>query len=114
MKESKSCTRNISLTYTIVVCVNFGNFLQFMTLLGLFSTLQRRLKNALQDPAQNVASSNCMTVMEPRGDHGQDLYISCTMPSIEVGTVGGGTVLPPQAACLKVCLICTFCFQLIS
>jgi len=24
------------------------------------------------------------------------------MPSLEVGTVGGGTILPPQAACLKV------------
>ena len=24
------------------------------------------------------------------------------MPSVEVGTVGGGTVLPPQAACLEV------------
>ena len=23
------------------------------------------------------------------------------MPSIEVGTIGGGTVLPPQAACLE-------------
>jgi hydroxymethylglutaryl-CoA reductase (NADPH) len=55
-----------------------------------------------QDPAQNVCSSNCMTVVEPHGPLHEDLYISCTMPSIEVGTVGGGTVLPPQAACLKV------------
>ena len=39
--------------------------------------------------------------MEPWGDQGQDLYISCTMPSIEVGTIGGGTQLPSQAACLK-------------
>ena len=31
---------------------------------------------------------------------GQDLYISCTMPSVEVGTVGGGTILPAQSACL--------------
>jgi hydroxymethylglutaryl-CoA reductase (NADPH) len=31
---------------------------------------------------------------------GRDLLISCTMPSIEVGTIGGGTQLPPQAACL--------------
>ncbi|ELT89167.1 hypothetical protein CAPTEDRAFT_221784 [Capitella teleta] len=54
-----------------------------------------------QDPAQNVASSNCMTILEPHGEMQQDLYISCTMPSIEVGTVGGGTILPPQAACLK-------------
>jgi len=52
-----------------------------------------------QDPAQNVESSNCMTLMEetPEGD----LWMSCTMPSIEVGTVGGGTGLPAQAACLK-------------
>ncbi len=52
-----------------------------------------------QDPAQNVESSNCMTLMEetPEGD----LWISCTMPSIEVGTVGGGTSLPAQASCLK-------------
>ncbi|MEQ2211919.1 hypothetical protein XENOCAPTIV_020483, partial [Xenoophorus captivus] len=54
-----------------------------------------------QDPAQSVGSSNCITLMEPSGPTGKDLYISCTMPSIEVGTVGGGTNLPPQQACLK-------------
>ncbi|KAG5885956.1 hypothetical protein JTB14_018410 [Gonioctena quinquepunctata] len=54
-----------------------------------------------QDAAQNVSSSNCLTIMEPWGDDGTDLYISCTMPSIEIGTVGGGTVLPAQSACLK-------------
>lgn len=54
-----------------------------------------------QDPAQNVGSSNCMTLMEPWGEDGNDLYISCTMPSIEIGTVGGGTVLPAQASCLE-------------
>lgn len=53
-----------------------------------------------QDPAQNVGSSNCMTLMEPWGEDGNDLYVSCTMPSIEIGTVGGGTVLPAQASCL--------------
>lgn len=42
-----------------------------------------------------------MTLMEPWGVDGRDLYISCTMPSIEVGTVGGGTFLPAQAACLQ-------------
>nr|KAJ3420448.1 3-hydroxy-3-methylglutaryl-coenzyme A (HMG-CoA) reductase isozyme [Polyrhizophydium stewartii] len=52
-----------------------------------------------QDPAQNVESSQCMTLMEAVND-GQDLYISCTMPCIEVGTVGGGTGLGPQSACL--------------
>ncbi|XP_046751611.1 3-hydroxy-3-methylglutaryl-coenzyme A reductase [Diprion similis] len=55
-----------------------------------------------QDPAQNVGSSNCMTIMEPWGPDGNDLYVSCTMPSIEIGTVGGGTGLPAQGACLGV------------
>ena len=52
-----------------------------------------------QDPAQNVESSNCMTLMEAVND-GQDLLITCSMPSIEVGTVGGGTILPPQGSML--------------
>ncbi|OQR87138.1 3-hydroxy-3-methylglutaryl-coenzyme A reductase 3-like [Achlya hypogyna] len=51
-----------------------------------------------QDPAQNVESSSCMTMLEKNADG--DLYISVTMPSIEVGTVGGGTHLAPQQACL--------------
>ncbi|GAA5849525.1 hypothetical protein JCM9279_007258 [Rhodotorula babjevae] len=53
-----------------------------------------------QDPAQNVESSNCMTLMEPIND-GKDLLITCSMPSIEVGTVGGGTILLPQASMLE-------------
>lgn len=36
--------------------------------------------------------------------HGDDLHISCTMPSIEIGTIGGGTVLKAQSACLEVSL----------
>jgi len=56
-----------------------------------------------QDPAQNVESSQCITTIEavptPDGDH--DLRIACTMPSVECGTVGGGTALPAQAACLR-------------
>ena len=52
-----------------------------------------------QDPAQNVESANCITLMEETSDGG--LWISCTMPSIEVGTVGGGTGLPAQSACLR-------------
>jgi hydroxymethylglutaryl-CoA reductase (NADPH) len=51
-----------------------------------------------QDPAQNVESSNCMTLMDKTADG--DLHISVTMPSIEVGTIGGGTILEPQAAML--------------
>ncbi|CAK1593590.1 unnamed protein product [Parnassius mnemosyne] len=55
-----------------------------------------------QDPAQNVTSSNCSTSMEVCGDNNEDLYVTCTMPSLEVGTVGGGTVLPAQSACLEI------------
>lgn len=46
-----------------------------------------------QDPAQVVESANCMTLMEAVNNE-QDLLISCTMPSIEVGTIGGGTSKP--------------------
>ncbi|KAL2928045.1 ATP-dependent DNA helicase 2 subunit KU70, partial [Bienertia sinuspersici] len=53
-----------------------------------------------QDPAQNVECSNCITMLEAV-NHGKDLHISVTMPSIEVGTIGGGTQLAPQAACLN-------------
>ncbi|GLJ22307.1 hypothetical protein SUGI_0419660 [Cryptomeria japonica] len=53
-----------------------------------------------QDPAQNVESSHCLTMMEGVNG-GKDLHISVTMPCIEVGTVGGGTQLGSQAACLN-------------
>ncbi|KAG7195738.1 3-hydroxy-3-methylglutaryl-coenzyme A (HMG-CoA) reductase isozyme [Scheffersomyces spartinae] len=51
-----------------------------------------------QDPAQNVESSNCITLMS-KDEHG-NLQISVSMPSIEVGTIGGGTILEPQGAML--------------
>ncbi|KAI6690693.1 hypothetical protein NL676_027521 [Syzygium grande] len=53
-----------------------------------------------QDPAQNVESSHCITMMEAVNE-GRDLHVSVTMPSIEVGTVGGGTQLASQSACLN-------------
>ncbi|KAF5756242.1 putative hydroxymethylglutaryl-CoA reductase (NADPH) [Helianthus annuus] len=53
-----------------------------------------------QDPAQNIESSHCMTMMEAVNE-GKDLHVSVTMPSIEVGTVGGGTQLASQSACLN-------------
>jgi len=55
-----------------------------------------------QDPAQVVGSSNCMTLIEEWGENNEDLYITCTMPSIELGTIGGGTILEPQASCLDI------------
>ncbi|KAL5557662.1 hypothetical protein UlMin_033873 [Ulmus minor] len=53
-----------------------------------------------QDPAQNIESSHCITMMEAV-HNGKDLHISVTMPCIEVGTVGGGTQLASQSACLN-------------
>jgi len=63
-----------------------------------------------QDPAQVVESSACITTIEavPAAEgtvdpiaEPYDLLIACTMPSIECGTVGGGTSLPGQNACLN-------------
>ncbi|GJD04404.1 3-hydroxy-3-methylglutaryl coenzyme A reductase [Colletotrichum higginsianum] len=50
-----------------------------------------------QDPAQVVESSNCITIMK---NINGNLQISVSMPSIEVGTLGGGTILEPQSAML--------------
>ncbi|RMZ78388.1 hypothetical protein DV738_g3891, partial [Chaetothyriales sp. CBS 135597] len=50
-----------------------------------------------QDPAQNVESSNCITIMK---NNNGNLQISVAMPSIEVGTLGGGTILEAQSAML--------------
>ena len=51
-----------------------------------------------QDPAQVVEGSLCMTTCE---DLSGDLYISVRLPSIEVGSVGGGTRLPCQKEALQ-------------
>lgn len=53
-----------------------------------------------QDVAQVVESSMGITWMEPL-DNGGDLYVSVTLPSLEVGTVGGGTGLPTQREMLQ-------------
>jgi hydroxymethylglutaryl-CoA reductase (NADPH) len=50
-----------------------------------------------QDVAQVVESSMGITSTEPRDD---GLYISVFLPSLEVGTVGGGTGLPTQREAL--------------
>uniref|UniRef100_A0A0N5B0A9 3-hydroxy-3-methylglutaryl-coenzyme A reductase n=1 Tax=Syphacia muris TaxID=451379 RepID=A0A0N5B0A9_9BILA len=52
-----------------------------------------------QDAAQVVSSSMCLTSMTETA--GGDLHMTCTMRCLEVGTVGGGTILPPQRTCLK-------------
>jgi hydroxymethylglutaryl-CoA reductase (NADPH) len=50
-----------------------------------------------QDAACVAESAVGFTRMEARGE---DLFCSVTLPNIIVGTVGGGTGLPAQAACL--------------
>jgi len=57
-----------------------------------------------QDAAQIVSSSMCSTQLS-RSENG-NLYISCTMNCLEVGTVGGGTILAPQQACLALLGCC--------
>ncbi len=52
-----------------------------------------------QDVAQVVESSIAYTWMEETPDG--DLYASVTLPSLEVGTVGGGTWLPTQREALS-------------
>lgn len=58
------------------------------------------LQKKFQDAAQVVSSSMCYTEMK-KTETG-DLYISCTMKCLEVGTVGGGTILKPQQTALEV------------
>jgi hydroxymethylglutaryl-CoA reductase (NADPH) len=53
-----------------------------------------------QDPACVAESSVGVTRFEVT-DNG-DLYAAVTLPSIIVGTVGGGTALPGQRACLEI------------
>lgn len=52
-----------------------------------------------QDVAQSGTSSMSLVTMEECGEG--DLYVSVTMPCIEVGTVGGGTVLTAQQSCIQ-------------
>ncbi|KAF4982582.1 hypothetical protein FZEAL_1814 [Fusarium zealandicum] len=52
-----------------------------------------------QDPAQVVESANCITIMKNLNGA---LQISVSMPSLEVGTLGGGTILEPQSAMLDI------------
>ena len=51
-----------------------------------------------QDAAQVVEGANAITTAEVRGD---DLYVSVSLASLEVGTVGGGTALPTQREALE-------------
>lgn len=106
---SKIVTTVLKTTVQALVDVNYSKNMIGSAIAGSIGGFNAHAANIVtaifiasgQDPAQNIGSSNCMTLMEPWGKSGEDLYISCTMPSIEIGTVGGGTVLPAQAACLE-------------
>ncbi len=50
-----------------------------------------------QDAAQVVEGANAITTVDPRDD---EVYVSVTLASLEVGTVGGGTGLPTQSEAL--------------
>lgn len=52
-----------------------------------------------QDIANIVESSNGITSLRMKGS---DLYASLTLPSLVVGTIGGGTSLPTQRECLNI------------
>jgi hydroxymethylglutaryl-CoA reductase (NADPH) len=51
------------------------------------------------DPAQVVEGANAITTVEAREE---ELYASVSLASLEVGSLGGGTDLPAQAASLDV------------
>ena len=53
-----------------------------------------------QDEAQVVEGANAITTAETTDDG--DLYVSVSIASLEVGTVGGGTKLPTQSEALSV------------
>jgi hydroxymethylglutaryl-CoA reductase (NADPH) len=53
-----------------------------------------------QDAASVAEAAVGVTRFEPREDGG--LYAAVTLPNVIVGTVGGGTALPTQKACLDI------------
>lgn len=52
-----------------------------------------------QDAAHAIDGSTCMTTIDPTDD---GVYVSVTLPSLPVGTVGGGTGVDTQQECLKI------------
>ncbi|XP_028399125.1 3-hydroxy-3-methylglutaryl-coenzyme A reductase-like [Dendronephthya gigantea] len=102
-------TRILKTTVSALVDVNTNKNLVGSAIAGSLGGFNAHAANIVtavfiatgQDAAQNVGSSQCITLMERCGPTQEDLYMSCTMPSVEVGTIGGGTILPPQAACLE-------------
>jgi hydroxymethylglutaryl-CoA reductase (NADPH) len=52
-----------------------------------------------QDAAHAIDGSTCITTVDPTGT---GVYVSVTLPSLPVGTVGGGTGVETQQECLRI------------
>lgn len=84
----------------VTVCLHlFRDAVLLLNSISVYVLLQL-IQTLFQDAAQVVSSSMCLTSME-KTKLG-DLYVSCNMRCLEVGTVGGGTILPAQRSCLEV------------
>ena len=51
-----------------------------------------------QDAAHSIDGSTCLTTVDPTPT---GVYVSVTLPSLPVGTVGGGTGITTQQECLN-------------
>jgi hydroxymethylglutaryl-CoA reductase len=72
----------------ITVAVNHSMDMLLAGAMGGFNAHASNIVSAVfiatgQDPAQNVESSHCITMMEA-SNGGKDLHVSVTMPCIEV------------------------------
>ncbi len=52
-----------------------------------------------QDAAHSIDGSTCITTVDPTGT---GVYVAVTLPSLPVGTVGGGTGVETQQECLRI------------
>lgn len=54
-----------------------------------------------QDPAQNVESSNCMTLIEKLSPDSNDIYMSVTMPTMEASQPSTDAYVAIRVSCLS-------------
>jgi hydroxymethylglutaryl-CoA reductase (NADPH) len=57
-----------------------------------------------QDAAQIVESSAAFTSIRKVGDNGNDIKMTVQLPSLEIGTIGGGTAIETQNEAIQVML----------
>ncbi|ARM76489.1 hydroxymethylglutaryl-CoA reductase (NADPH) [Acidianus manzaensis] len=97
LHTSAEAINNINIRKNLLGGARAGNMYQFNAhfaniIAGIFLATG-------QDAAQIVESSSGYTWTEVRNN---DLYISITLTSLEVGTIGGGTRLPTQREALSI------------